>query len=133
MKAFSEYQAQAGQEPIMPVAIIEWLAYKDGQCCVFPSEQTAKDFSKLVERRIKNQNEIDDVKASITQIRETAYNSWFTALREEYSALNDYVFTLCYNKAESWCDGGSADSTAEYMSELVDFFLEATYLNTLST
>ena len=35
MKSYSEYQAQAGTEPNVPAPIIEWLAYKDGQCCVF--------------------------------------------------------------------------------------------------
>ena len=131
MKSFSEYQAQAGTEPIMPTPIIEWLAYKDGQCSVFDSQWAAKDFSKLVESRVKNQNEVDEARGRINQIRQNAYNFWFAAFREEYYSLNDSVFELCHNKALSMSDGGSLDSTAEYMSELVDFFIEATKLNML--
>ena len=131
MKSYSEYQAQAGTEPNVPAPIIEWLAYKDGQCCVFSSECTAKDFSKLIERRVRNQNEIDAARGRVNQFRQDAYNFWYTALREEYMTLNAEVFGLCYNKAESLCDGGSLDSTAAYMSEMVGFFLEASKLNML--
>ena len=107
MKSFSDYLAQAGLEPIMPNPIIEWLAYKDGQCCVFDSQWAAKEFSKLVESRVSNKNEVDEARLRINQIRQDAYNFWFAALREDYYALSDSLFELCYNKALSLSDGGS--------------------------
>jgi len=125
MKSFSDYLAQAGLEPIMPNPIIEWLAYKDGQCCVFDSQWAANDFSKLVESRVSNKNEVDEARLRINQIRQDAYNFWFAALREDYYALSDSLFELCYNKALSLSDGGSLDSVVYYMSELVDLLDEA--------
>ena len=127
MKYFSYYMQEAGvpERSSKPESKYVWHAYKNGRL-VYTSEVSRADAelrgdTKLVEKVLQNEEEINAWKQLYEETSNKASDLWYADLREEYSYLNDAVFSLCYSKA--WEDGHSAghDEVESHMQDVVRF------------
>lgn len=127
MKKYIDYIQEAGVPDYnsKPESKYVWHAYKNGRL-VYTSEVSREDAekqgkTKLVERVLQNEEEINAWNHLYKETTNKAFELWYADLREEYSSLNDAVFNLCYDQA--WDRGHSAgyDEVASYMQDAVSF------------
>lgn len=127
MKKYSEYIQEAGVPDYSskPENKYVWHAYKNGRL-VYTSEVSredaeAKGKTKIIEKVLQNEEEINAWKQLYKEASNKASDLWYADLREQYSYLNATVFNLCYDQA--WDRGHSAghDEVASYMQDAVSF------------
>lgn len=125
MRGYLEYQALVGVAPVLIGKVVEYLAYKDGECRTFASKSLADGFSKLIERRVTNEDAVIKSTAAFKEYHCKVEKLWYADLREEYGSLNDKTFAICYVKAHQIADGSGLDSITEAMEEMVTFLNDA--------
>lgn len=124
MRKYAEFYQQAGPCPTGISKQFEWLAYKDGQCLIFPTKDEALGFSKLTECRCKNESEVLDRTRDMKRHKQGIYDAWYNDLRLSQSSIPTEVFGLFYQQA-CMMDADNQyghDAIADYLIELVDFF-----------
>lgn len=120
MKQFKEYQAQF-PKPIRIVPEYKWYGYKDGVTYEFPDQESARNFTSLVERVIANKEEIEQNHNTIVGAENQASQAWYNDLRKEYYYFNDTQFNLVYNMAYERGHSSGYDEVANYMIDLSTF------------
>ena len=127
MKWYSAYIREAGVPDYSskPESKYVWHAYKNGRL-VYTSEVSREHAelrgnTKIVEKVLQNEEEINAWNQLYKEASNKAFELWYADLREEYSYLNDAVFSLCYEQA--WDRGHSSghDEVASYMQDDVRF------------
>ena len=100
-----------------------WRAYKNGTCQTFVTEQEAKQFSKLVERVVENQKEIDEFWKSQRELEKRADGIWYSELEEYWSSLDvtGEFFDICYSEAYDRAHSSGRDEIASVMHDVVNF------------
>ena len=127
MKYFSYYMQEAGvpERSSKPESKYVWHAYKNGSL-VYTSEVSREDAeaqgkTKIVEKVLQNEEEINAWKQLYEETSNKASDLWYADLREEYSYLNDAVFNLCYDYAYERGHSAGHDEVAYYMVDAVSF------------
>lgn len=120
MITYDECLAKVGYNlESIPVAECEFLAYKNGEVKSFDSQLKAENYSQLVERRARNQKEIDDRLADLQKFEHAAIILFRDLVREDISDFSDDLWNLCWNAAyrdsHSWGYDDVANSAIKYV------------------
>jgi hypothetical protein len=107
MKTYKEYKTEIC--PVLPEKVepvIQYYAYKKGQATIFDTWDLAHNHSKLVEKVVVNQTDIDAYYDKLRQIDNKVFNSWYSDLKEEFKLnhpelfnLSEFSFDVVYEKA----------------------------------
>lgn len=101
-----------------------YYAYLNGTCTQFSNESEAKKFSRLHERKVTNQDEVDSYFEERTRLAKLVFDLWYSGLREEYSDLSDEMFSLIYGQAYEDGHSSGYDSVYAYFVDIYHFTLE---------
>lgn len=128
MQQFKFYCDQVGynrKEYNPPQPVYEYFAYKDGKVMTCKDETSAKKFSKMVEKVIKNKKEIDAYWKTRQELESKATELWYNDLKSEYgNNLTDAQFSIIYNRAYDRGHSDGYDSVADEFDSLYEFFCE---------
>ncbi len=121
MISYKDAEKMVGPKPEIPTKQIEYLAYKGKEITSFDTFAKAKEYSKLVDTFVVNQQEVDDAHQAVQEWGTDVFEYWFRCLQQEYDYLPEEVFKLCYFQA--WERGHSAgyDEVSNYMLDVVVF------------
>lgn len=102
-----------------------WHAYKNktyvGASYVSRADAEQHFNTKVVERVVENQDEIDAYKCYRQELEQQAFNIWYAALREEHGELSDKLFDICYAQAYDRGHSSGYDEVANCMYDVVEF------------
>lgn len=120
MITFEEAITHVGGYPEPVERVLNYRAYKDGECKIFDDYVSAINFSKLTEKFVANLEEWAAYKKAHDEVLITATKYWMGELQKEHE-LSDKLFNACY--AEAWDRGHSYgyDHVADCMTNVVDF------------
>lgn len=108
-----------------PTPRVVYFAYKNGKSTIFSTQIEALGHSRIVERYVENQTEIDAFKNSQNELRVKIRQVWNDAVRAYFQELDDQQFQILSEAAYiSGVEG--ADAVFEKMLELADFYNQMT-------
>lgn len=111
---------------------IKYYSYKDGNVSVFDTWEEAHKHSKLVEKTITNKYEVDQYRAKVNEIENTAFDLWFNELKTDFSLnypklleISDNCFDVIYQKAYERGHHAGFDEVASYFESEAYYLEEA--------
>lgn len=131
VKNYQDAVAEAAQQTnfdirsIKPEPDVVWYAYKQGVYLGFSevshSHAVEKFGTKVIEKIVVNQEEIDAWTAQWEQTQTLAFKLWYQSLLDDYRGLPMEVLELCYQRAYGQGHSCGYDEVAMYMDEYVEF------------
>lgn len=131
VKKYQDALAEAAQQTnfdirsTKPEPDVVWYAYKQGVYLGFSEvshSHAVEEFdTKVIEKIVVNQEEIDAWTAQWEQTQSLAFKLWYQSLLDDYHDLPMDVLELCYQRAYGQGHSCGYDEVAMYMDEYVEF------------
>jgi len=127
LEDYTTYRKQASEELNIPInteppgKMYKYVTLKNGETKEFFEEKDARNYSKIYEKIVTNQDIVDEYWAGQRQIEVLASDRFHTDLRAMYSYIHEDIYTKIYSMA--YDDGHSSgyDEVASYVMKYAEF------------
>lgn len=134
MKSYYTYRRELNEEAALVEVKpeIKYYSYKDGKATIFDTWDEAHKHSKLVEKMIVNQVQVNQYKSKVSEIDNKAFDLWFNELKTDFSInypklieLSENCFDVIYEKAYERGHHAGYDEVANYFESEASYLEEA--------